>query len=86
MKGTFFPLHPDSKRMYDPHRVRDEAPVLLDPTDADDPVLLWFLVDGRAVAAPHVTDEWEKHRVQYSVERYNLDFHALVEKRRGRLG
>lgn len=50
------------------------------PSDEDDPWLLSFNVEGRAIPAAHLTDEWEKARVEYSVERYNLDFPPLVDK------
>ncbi len=56
--------------------------MLLDPVDEDDPVLLFFNFEGNAVAAPHVNNPWEKTRVEYSVERYNLDFPPLMEKRK----
>ena len=55
---------------------------LLDPIDEDDPVLLSFNVEGRAIPAAHLTDAWEKARVEYSVERYNLVFPPLMDKRK----
>jgi hypothetical protein len=62
--------------------VRVEVPMLLDPVDADDPVLIFFSLEGHAVVAPHVSDVWEMTRVEYSVERYNLDFPPLMDKRK----
>jgi hypothetical protein len=39
-------------------------------------------MDGRAIPAAHVHDEWDRTRVEYSVERYKLDFGPLEDKRR----
>ena len=61
--------------------IRYEDAQLLDPIDKDDPVLLSFNVEGRAIPATLLTDAWEKARVKYSVERYNLDFPLLMDKR-----
>lgn len=83
-KGTFFPLREGSKRVTEPEpkgELRDEDPFLLDPTDPDDPNLLSFNLEGRAILNPNVKDEWAQLRVTYSVERYNLDFPPLMSKR-----
>lgn len=82
-KGTFFPLREGSLRVTDPDAdLRFEDRLLLDPVDEDDPGLLSFNVEGRAVPSPHIHDEWEQLRVKYSVERYNLDFPPLMAKRK----
>lgn len=81
-KGTFFPLRDGCPRVGVEGDLRYEVPMLLDPADEDDPVLLFFNLEGRAVVAPHVNDAWEKARVEYSVERCNLDFPPLVAKRK----
>jgi uncharacterized protein (TIGR02646 family) len=81
-KGTFFPLRPGSSRIAPFGDVRNEDPQLLDPVDQDDPLLLSFNLEGRAIPAAHITDDWEKERVKYSVERYNLDFPQLMDKRK----
>lgn len=81
-KGTFFPLRDGCARAGVDGDLRYEEPMLLDPADEDDPVLLFFNLEGRAVAAPHVNDPWETTRVEYSVERYNLDFPPLMAKRK----
>ena len=44
--------------------------------------MLSFNIEGRAIPAAHLTDAWEKVRVEYSVERYNLDFPPLMDKRK----
>lgn len=81
-KGTYFPLREGCARVGPTGDLRLELPLLLDPIDEDDPVLLFFDIEGHAVAAPHVTSEWEQMRVAYSVERYNLDFPPLMDKRK----
>ena len=59
-----------------------KLPQLLDPIDEDDPGLLSFNLEGRAIPAAHLTDAWERERVEYSVERYNLDFPPLMDMRK----
>jgi hypothetical protein len=81
-KGTYFPLRSGSARGQPFSDLRYEQPVLLDPVDNDDPVLLFFNFEGRAIPAPHVTDGWEQARVTLSVERYNLDFPPLMDGRK----
>ena len=81
-KGTYFPLRDGCARVGVNGDLRYEEPMLLDPVDEDDPVLLFFDLEGHAVAAPHVDDDWETTRVKYSVERYNLDFPPLMDKRK----
>ena len=82
-KGTFFPLREGCVRIADPKgELRSEDPLLLDPTDEHDPTLLSFNLEGRAISNPHIDDEWEQLRVTYSVERYNLDFPPLMNKRK----
>lgn len=81
-KGTFFPLRHGCPRcaLNGDHRLED--PMLLDPTNIHDTTLLTFTIEGRAVPDSSVTDEWEKTRVLYSVERYSLDFPNLMDKRK----
>lgn len=82
-KGTYFPLRPGSPRATGPaFDLRHEAPYLLDPIDDGDPNLISFNVVGRAIPAPGIDDAWDKERVTYSVERFNLDFPPLMEKRK----
>jgi uncharacterized protein (TIGR02646 family) len=80
-KGTYFPLRSGFRRAMPFGDLRREVAQLLDPADEDDPALLSFNAEGKAIPAADITDEWEKARVKYSVERYNLDFHALKVKR-----
>jgi hypothetical protein len=81
-KGTFFPLRAGCVRCPPLGDLRHEDAQLLDPIDEDDPALLSFNLEGRAMPAAHVTDPWERGRVEYSVERYNLDFPPLMDKRK----
>jgi hypothetical protein len=81
-KGTYFPLRPGCARVTVRGDVRSEDPQLLDPIDEDDPGLLSFDFEGHAVPAAHISDVWERDRVALSVERYNLDFPPLMDKRK----
>jgi hypothetical protein len=82
-KGTYFPLRIEGNRIYSPtDDYRFEDPHLLDPSDANDPNLLFFNLEGKAIPAPGLSDEWDIKRVLYSIERCNLDFSPLVEKRK----
>lgn len=81
-KGTFFPIRPSTKRAERKSDRREEQYQLLDPADEDDPSLLFFSVTGDAIPAPYVDNAWERSRVEYSIDRYNLNFEALVIKRR----
>ncbi len=81
-KGPYFPLRPGCARTIEFGDVRYEDPLLLDPIDEDDPSLLSFNIQGRAIPSPGIVDLWEKERVEYSVERYNLDFPPLMDKRK----
>ncbi|MCT0247377.1 hypothetical protein [Synechococcus sp. CS-205] len=81
-KSTFFPLRNGCARVGENGDIRYEVPMLLDPVDEDDPVLLFFDIEGHAIPAPHINNDWERSRVEYSVERYNLDFPPLMDKRK----
>lgn len=55
---------------------------LLDPIDSDDVNLLAFDEEGKAIPAPK-TSEWEKCRVDETIQRLKLNEHeALTEERR----
>jgi len=81
-KGTFFPLRPGTTRVGRTGDIRAESPTLLDPADPDDPHLLTFDLEGKAIPAAHVTDAWEKHRVEYSVIQCKLDAPQLANQRK----
>jgi len=82
-KGTFFPLRAGSARVAPLGDLRLEEPLLLDPADSDDPVLLSFDFEGKAIPAPGITDVWELERVDYSIEKLNLNsYTVLVDQRK----
>jgi uncharacterized protein (TIGR02646 family) len=82
-KGTYFPVLLEANRVGIPtDDLRLENPLLLDPSDPEDPNLLFFDATGRARPAPYINNEWDKKRVEQSIKRCNLDFNPLVEKRR----
>lgn len=82
-KSTHFPLRNPARRAAAPtDDLREEDPVLLDPADEDDPLLLSFNLEGTAIAAPHVSDAWEQERVDYSIKRLNLNFPSLTDRRK----
>jgi uncharacterized protein (TIGR02646 family) len=82
-KGTYFPLQLEANRVGIPTGdLRLEDSLLLDPSDSEDPNLLFFDFTGRAMPAPHVKTKWHKERVEQSIQRCNLDFNPLVEKRK----
>lgn len=59
--GTFFPLRPGCARVSAYGDIRYEDAQLLDPIDEDDPGLLSFNLEGRAIPAAHLTDAWGRH-------------------------
>jgi hypothetical protein len=76
-QSTFFPLRPGCARVGPHGDVRYEDAQLLDPIDEDDPGLLSFNMEGRAIPAAHLTDAWEKARVEYSSTDTTLTFPRL---------
>lgn len=81
-KGTYFPLKEGCKRIGPMEDVRLEDPMLLDPADPDDPSLISFDLNGDVILAPGVEDPWEVERVEYSIERYNLNNYSLLVDQR----
>lgn len=82
-KGTFFPLRDGTHHATSGDRnIDDEIPYLLDPTRPEDPLLLSFDENGDAKPLEGL-DDWSKHRVEVSIERYKLSDHEpLRESRR----
>jgi hypothetical protein len=81
-KGTYFPVRSGTNRVAFGGDVRFEDPMLLDPTDVDDPNLLSFNFEGHAIASAGANTDWERERAVYSIERYNLNFPALIDERK----
>ena len=82
-KGGWFPLNSGSLcSSFDNRCEESEVQYLLDPIDCDDVNLLAFDEEGKAIAAPGISD-WEKLRVAETVNRLKLNEHeALTEARR----
>ena len=82
-KGTQFPLRDPTKRATSPtDDLREEHPILLDPADEEDPLLLSFNLEGTVIAAPTVSERWERERVDYSIRRLNLNYPPLSARRK----
>jgi hypothetical protein len=80
-KGSYFPLRPGTQAAKSPtDNCEDEAPLLLDPTRADDVILLTFAETGRAVAAETVG--WFCERAEKSIKRYKLNEHPPLLRAR----
>lgn len=78
-KGCYFPLFPNSPIATSKKRLSDEDIMLLDPTDEDDPGLLTFDKDGKAI--PNTSKPKGKKRVEISIKFYHLDHTPLEEVR-----
>jgi uncharacterized protein (TIGR02646 family) len=85
-KGIHFPIFDGKKRAFDQSiDIAQEEPVLLDPTNKDDPKLLFFGPEG--LAQPPCSEEQDAtcyRRVTTSVDVYNLNHVDIVEARLGR--
>ena len=84
-KADHFPLRDEAHRARTPEDGLDaEEPVLLDPTIAADPGLLWF--DENGEAAPHPicgdSDRYTHRRAKTSIQLYHLNHQSLVEQRK----
>jgi hypothetical protein len=81
-KGAYFPLKSQSYVADQPGKpCEDELPCLLDPADENDCRLVFFEETGKVAPKPGAK-EWERHRVEISCERYNLDYQTLVDSRK----
>jgi hypothetical protein len=75
-KGTFFPVNGVIADEYHRGVVDDELPYLLDPIKKQDCQLLSFNQLGEAIPASGL-DEWNRLRVEVSIQRFKLDFDKL---------
>lgn len=81
-KGVYFPLFEGSLVGKTKNRCADEDIMLLDPCDEDDPILLTFSSDGKAIPnANAVLDPKDVIRVNTSIKLYHLDHEPLEEAR-----
>ena len=83
-KGGWFPLKENSpKSKHDDPCEESELIYLIDPIIPEDVNLLAFDEEGKVIPHPVIVDNWEKRRVEVSVERLKLNEHApLTEARR----
>lgn len=81
-KGTQFPLMPGSRHAAKFSDIKLEAPVLLDPCNANDTELLEFQPDGRPVLSmSYKQDKNARYRVAKSKLLLNLDYPTFNEDR-----
>lgn len=84
-KGGWFPLSENSLcSTFESQCEESETPFLLDPTDPEDVTLIAFNEEGNAIAAPDIVkSEWEKMRVEETINRLKLNSHEpLTEARK----
>jgi len=81
-KGVYFPLFEGSSVGKTKTQCEDEDIMLLDPCDENDPILLTFSSDGKAIAnANAILDPKDEIRVNTSIKLYHLDHEPLEEAR-----
>ena len=81
-KGVYFPLFDASLVGKTKTQCEDEDIMLLDPCDEDDPILLTFSSNGKAIPnAIAILDPKDEIRVKTSIKLYHLDHKPLEEKR-----
>jgi hypothetical protein len=82
-KGDHVPLIDEARRWLSPADSCDEEPMLLDPTDPEDSLLITFDIDGRVAVSPsHEESSTVVDRVNASRELLHLDWSPFVEDRR----
>lgn len=81
-KGDHFPITDEQLRWMNPGEACCESPLLLDPTEPEDPQLLTFLPNGRTDLAPAFeVEESAKERYEESRRYLHLDWERFVEDR-----
>ncbi|MFG2099683.1 hypothetical protein ACGFJ5_03705 [Micromonospora echinaurantiaca] len=84
-KQDLFPLFDESKRAGDRSFDLDaEEPLLLDPTKAEDPCLLFFDDEGRVIPHPRLSPEGSPAylRAMTTIEMLHLNHRGLCERRK----
>jgi hypothetical protein len=83
-KGGWFPLREGSDvATYENSDLELEEIYLLDPINDYDVTLIAFDEEGKAIPVPTITDDWQKRRVEYSIEKLKLNEHPpLADERR----
>jgi hypothetical protein len=84
-KWDYFPIRDESKRVKpEGQNFKRENPVLLDPCNPSDVLLLSFSDDGRAIPAFSKEEKpWAYERADRSIELYNLNEVEIKEARQG---
>ena len=81
-KSIYFPLFEGSLVGKTKKQCQDEDIMLLDPCDEDDPILLTFSSDGKAIPnVQAILDPKDEIRVRTSIKLYHLDHQPLEEAR-----
>lgn len=82
-KHDNFPLfNPEERATPEKPDFSRELPLLLDPTEPEDPSLLWYEPDGRVVPRySKTTSERRYLRADKSIELYHLNYHKTEEDR-----
>lgn len=81
-KGDYFPLLVEDNRATCCEEECNEAPVLLDPYQSDEPSLIDFTDDGRPIPTFTSDQHVNRHRrAAESIRLYHLDHQDLVDKR-----
>ncbi len=81
-KGAYFPLRRNDRAAICPDDpINDELPLLLDPILQGDCLLMSFTEEGKPIPADD-SEAWDKQRVEYSIERYKLDYDPLNQQRK----
>lgn len=81
-KGDWFPLvDPAARATLATRNITAETPILLDPTDPEDPGRLWFQDDGSVVADPNL-DEDVRAKVETAIQCLGLRQSMLNGRRR----
>lgn len=85
-KGTYFPLRERAMAVCKPGiAVTRESPMFLDPSNDNDVALISFNALGEPEPCkepPIDLDEWDKLRIEFSIQRYGLDDKSLCDQRK----
>jgi hypothetical protein len=84
-KGTYFPLVDETKRVSDkvPGTTQNEKPILLDPFEASDVLLLDYAIESGKVVEKYSESahELRHRRARKSIELYHLNEGTLIAQR-----
>lgn len=80
-KGAFFPLREGCNSATCRDELDDEVIYLLDPVNPNDPNLLFFNDDGKAIPSVNEDEPWDYERTLLSIDIYHLNHTPLKEAR-----